>query len=367
MVEATATTDGVGAYGFTYLRPGSYWIDETQPSGYVDGKDAVGTVNGAINGALAPPDALGSIVLLGGSAGVNYNFGEVTATTPNLTIVKTADKTLVAPYQKVTYSYVVTNTGGTTLTNIVVTDDNATPTLAGDDFTVCTIASLAPWRELHLHGHDRPRCFDGGDGQRQHGERRHEIVVSTLANGDLKVTYLQAFGINDNTYGTGAIGWTNGHTFSNLTGSDKLEFRFYDKTGKVVLDFYQDTISATTNLAVYPRDMPRCVPAAATGRLVAGSVANIVSCTTSIADNLNKAANLPHEGGADRELADVAGERAGCGGSAQGAWRMESHQQLHGRRQGRDVRGGGVRIGGGARPAQLAVEARREPGRDNAD
>ena len=49
-----------------------------------------------------------------------------------------------------TYSYVVTNTGRTTLTNVVVTDDNGTPTHAGDDFTVCTIPSLAPWRELTL-------------------------------------------------------------------------------------------------------------------------------------------------------------------------------------------------------------------------
>ena len=57
------------------------------------------------------------------------------------------------------------------------------------------------------------------------------IVVVPQANGDLRVTYIQDFGINDNTYGTGAIGWSNGHSFSNLTGSDKLEFRFFDKNG----------------------------------------------------------------------------------------------------------------------------------------
>jgi len=36
----------------------------------------------------------------------------------------------------------------------------------------------------------------------------------------------------------------SGHTFGNLTGSDKLEFRFFDKAGNVVIDFYVDTISA---------------------------------------------------------------------------------------------------------------------------
>jgi len=35
-------------------------------------------------------------------------------------------------------------------------------------------------------------------------------------------------------------------------GSDNLEFRFFDKNGNVVLDFRQDYISATTDLAKYP-------------------------------------------------------------------------------------------------------------------
>jgi len=35
-------------------------------------------------------------------------------------------------------------------------------------------------------------------------------VVQSLENGDVKVTFLQDFGINDNTYGTGAIGGRTG-------------------------------------------------------------------------------------------------------------------------------------------------------------
>jgi len=43
----------------------------------------------------------------------------------------------------VTYTYTVENCGTVTLTDVVVTDDNGTPDLPGDDFVVGTIPSLA--------------------------------------------------------------------------------------------------------------------------------------------------------------------------------------------------------------------------------
>jgi len=42
----------------------------------------------------------------------------------DLAIVKSAHPEKIKPYESVTYTYVVTNTGPTTLTGIVVTDDN---------------------------------------------------------------------------------------------------------------------------------------------------------------------------------------------------------------------------------------------------
>ena len=74
-VSATLMTDGTGAYVFDNLRPGTYTIVETQPSSYLDGRDALGT---PFAGTLAN-DAFNSISIPLGSntVGVNDNFGEI--------------------------------------------------------------------------------------------------------------------------------------------------------------------------------------------------------------------------------------------------------------------------------------------------
>ncbi len=71
-VNATTTTVASGAYSFTGLRPGTYAITETQPAGYLDGKDTIGTPGGTTGN-----DAFSNIVLGAGVSGVNNNFGEV--------------------------------------------------------------------------------------------------------------------------------------------------------------------------------------------------------------------------------------------------------------------------------------------------
>ncbi|MDX1613196.1 MAG: hypothetical protein R3300_02735, partial [Candidatus Promineifilaceae bacterium] len=46
--------------------------------------------------------------------------------------------------EAITWTYIVSNTGNVDLDNIVVTDDNGTSGDTGDDFTVCSFASLTP-------------------------------------------------------------------------------------------------------------------------------------------------------------------------------------------------------------------------------
>lgn len=72
-------TDADGAYSVTGLSPGSYRVVEVeQPAGFFDGLDRAGTVGGQVRGsAVNPGDRLEDIQLLGGDAGIEYNFGEI--------------------------------------------------------------------------------------------------------------------------------------------------------------------------------------------------------------------------------------------------------------------------------------------------
>ncbi|MBY0309334.1 MAG: hypothetical protein K2Q09_11380, partial [Phycisphaerales bacterium] len=71
-VSLTATTNSSGFYSFGNLRPGTYVLTETQPAGYLDGKDTIGTPGGT-----TANDKFSNIVLGAGINGLNNNFGEV--------------------------------------------------------------------------------------------------------------------------------------------------------------------------------------------------------------------------------------------------------------------------------------------------
>ena len=71
---ATTTTNALGYYEFTGLRPGTYGVAEIQPAGYLDGLDTAGSAGGS---AVNPGDLISGAVLIGGTVAVNYNFGEL--------------------------------------------------------------------------------------------------------------------------------------------------------------------------------------------------------------------------------------------------------------------------------------------------
>ena len=80
---ANTTTAADGTYSFTSdssgnpLAPGTYKVTETQPAGYLQGSNTVGTVNGVSDGSLIPVDMIGSVVLTSGQNSVSNDFGEV--------------------------------------------------------------------------------------------------------------------------------------------------------------------------------------------------------------------------------------------------------------------------------------------------
>ena len=83
-VVATTQTAANGSYSFTTtsagapLLAGTYDVVETQPAGYLQGTNTVGTVNGVTVGMLTSiPDVIASIALAPGQDSINNNFGEV--------------------------------------------------------------------------------------------------------------------------------------------------------------------------------------------------------------------------------------------------------------------------------------------------
>lgn len=73
---ATRQTGPDGSYAFTGLRAGSYTVIETQPRGWIDGRDSAGQIGGTTVG-VAGNDRITQVALKWGDKGVHYDFGEL--------------------------------------------------------------------------------------------------------------------------------------------------------------------------------------------------------------------------------------------------------------------------------------------------
>ena len=71
-----------GSWVASDLTPGTWDVVELQPTGYIDGLDRAGTVSGLNRGtAHNPGDSITAVLLTSGQAGINYDFGELVAST----------------------------------------------------------------------------------------------------------------------------------------------------------------------------------------------------------------------------------------------------------------------------------------------
>jgi len=98
----------------------------------------------------------------------------------------------------------------------------------------------------------------------------------------LRTTFAKTF--VDNTYGSGQIGWPNGHTFSNLTGSDKLQLALFDANGAKKLDFKMDYLTSSSTV---PSGYKTLGVSGGEGGMILGSAANILNVKTSLSENFN--------------------------------------------------------------------------------
>jgi uncharacterized protein (DUF2141 family) len=173
----TTTTDANGAYSFTGLTPGTYSLAETQPAGYNDSTDSVGT--GATTAGTGSNDAVAGIVLASGDAAVNYDFTETKIPPASLAGSVKVDGT-GAPIANVTI----------TLTNTVTGDVFTTTTDAAGKyaFTNLTPGTYSVKETQPLAYLDGPDSL--GTGAATAGTLANDEFTSVvLAGGDAAVNY----------------------------------------------------------------------------------------------------------------------------------------------------------------------------------
>jgi hypothetical protein len=298
----STNTDANGHYLFSGLCAGMYTVSFNQPSGYtrtVANAGCTNSVNPPYSNqtdskcVCAAGTPCGVCVTLDANNPINLNTdcGYIPAP-PNWKLFKSANSSFVLPGGTVTYSYVVTNTGSLTITNITVVDDNGTPGYTNDDFTVGTIASLAPgafqtFTKTVLLPQQLCETINGTN------VTVGSVITTVLPSGDIQVAFIQSL-VNDNRYGTNATGWAGGHKFNDLVGSDKAEFVFTDSTGKTNLNVFLDYISAAVSnkfpsgVSNYPSGYGTLGVTGGDGSVISGGASNVLSATTSFTDDLNK-------------------------------------------------------------------------------
>lgn len=86
-VSAQATTNSSGQYNFTNLAPGTYTLQQTQPTGFQDGASSVGTPASGV----PTNNQIASINLTGGVNAASFNFGDIRQLSKRRFLASTTD------------------------------------------------------------------------------------------------------------------------------------------------------------------------------------------------------------------------------------------------------------------------------------
>ncbi|QMW01114.1 Cna B-type domain-containing protein [Spirosoma foliorum] len=167
VASATTVTNASGLYSFTGLTPGSslsYSVGFTTPAGYTATTPLSGTNKATDSDADLVTGRTASVTLAPGEFNPTLDAGYYILQT-TLELDKFVDKSKAKLGDILTYAVVITNTGSTTATNVVVTDSSTTgltynPTSVtaptgttfslGTPNSTWTIPSLSPGQSLSL-------------------------------------------------------------------------------------------------------------------------------------------------------------------------------------------------------------------------
>jgi hypothetical protein len=109
-------------------------------------------------------------------------------------------------------------------------------------------------------------------------------VTFNAANQTYTIRATLSKGFVDNTYGTNAIGWPNGHKFGDLVGSDQLQLALSDASGVKRMEFKMDYISTTSTSPTGYRTLG---VTGGDGKMLVGSAADVLNVETSLSKNFN--------------------------------------------------------------------------------
>jgi hypothetical protein len=133
---------------------------------------------------------------------------------------------------------------------------------------------------------DVTRCFYGADDRANPAATIEQVLECVEGSTVLHLRLTFAPWFNDNTYGTGSVGWPErrGHRFRDLVGSDHAELVLMDGAGDVEMQFKMDYISED---ATAPSGYSALGVSGGDGSVEIGDASYIIDTSTSLDRNLN--------------------------------------------------------------------------------